>query len=103
MAPAADDIPREDPAQDPRSEPTTSTGPVPTSTGSVPTVTGSIPTITGAIPVLEDPADHELAHLPDEEQLSRTRAKVTVMVIVVLTTLSAIGPLATDMYIPAFP
>ena len=25
------------------------------------------------------------------------------MVIVVLTTLSAIGPLATDMYIPAFP
>ena len=35
MAPAADDIPREDPAQDPRSEPTTSTGPVPTSTGSV--------------------------------------------------------------------
>lgn len=103
MAPAADDIPREDPAQDPRPEPTTSTGPVPTSTGSVPTITGSIPTITGAIPVLEDPADHELAHLPDEEQLSRTRAKVTVMVIVVLTTLSAIGPLATDMYIPAFP
>ncbi len=103
MAPAADDVPREDPAQDPRPEPTTSTGPVPTSTGSLPTVTGSIPTITGAIPVLEDPADHELAHLPDEEQLSRTRAKVTVMVIVVLTTLSAIGPLATDMYIPAFP
>ena len=103
MAPAADDIPREDPAQDPRPEPTTSTGPVPTSAGSVPTITGSIPTITGAIPVLEDPADHELAHLPDEEQLSRTRAKVTVMVIVVLTTLSAIGPLATDMYIPAFP
>ncbi|MFD4008595.1 multidrug effflux MFS transporter [Brachybacterium paraconglomeratum] len=103
MAPAADDNPREDPAQDPRPEPTTSTGPVPTSTGSLPTVTGSIPTITGAIPVLEDPADHELAHLPDEEQLSRTRAKVTVMVIVVLTTLSAIGPLATDMYIPAFP
>ena len=52
MAPAADDIPREDPAQDPRPESSTSTGPVPTSTGSMPTITGSIPTITGAIPVL---------------------------------------------------
>lgn len=92
MAPAADDIPREDA----REEPTTSTG-------SLPTITGSIPTITGAIPVLEDPADHEMARLPDEEQLSRTRSKVTAMVILVLTTLSAIGPLATDMYIPAFP
>ena len=72
-------------------------------TGPVPTITGSIPTITGSIPVLEDPADHELANLPTEEELRRTRGKVTVMVIVVLTTLSAIGPLATDMYIPAFP
>ncbi|WP_422117546.1 multidrug effflux MFS transporter [Brachybacterium sp. UNK5269] len=72
-------------------------------TGSIPTVTGQIPTITGAIPVLEDPADHELAHLPSEEELRRTRGKVTAMVILVLTTLSAIGPLATDMYIPAFP
>lgn len=69
----------------------------------VPTTTGSIPTITGAIPVMEDEADRDLAHLPDEHDLQRTRAKVTVMVIVVLTTLSAIGPLATDMYIPAFP
>src|SRR5699024_2140551 len=43
------------------------------------------------------------AHLPDEQELRRTRGKVTAMVIVVLTTLSAIGPLATDMYIPAFP
>ena len=103
MAPAADDIPREDPAQDPRPEPSTSTGPVPTSTGSMPTITGSIPTITGAIPVLEDPADHDIAHLPDEEELRRTRGKVTAIVILVLTTLSAIGPLATDMYIPAFP
>ncbi|MFC5330211.1 multidrug effflux MFS transporter [Brachybacterium fresconis] len=67
------------------------------------TTTGAIPTITGAIPVMEDLADHDLAHLPDEEELSRTRGKVTIVVIVVLTTLSAIGPLATDMYIPAFP
>ena len=71
-------------------------------TGPVPTITGSIRTITGSIPVLEDPADHELANLPTEEELRRSRGKVTVMVIVVLTTLSAIGPLATDMYIPAF-
>ncbi|WP_157697013.1 multidrug effflux MFS transporter [Brachybacterium avium] len=92
MASAADDTPREDP----REEPTTSTG-------SLPTITGAIPTITGAIPVLEDLADHEFAHLPDEEELGRTRGKVTALVIVVLTTLSAIGPLATDMYIPAFP
>ncbi|MGP9536985.1 multidrug effflux MFS transporter [Brachybacterium sp. AOP43-C2-M15] len=99
MAPAADDFPREDHP----TEPATSTGPTPTSTGSIPTITGSIPTITGAIPVLEDSADHDLAHLPDEEQLRRSRGKVTAMVIVVLTTLSAIGPLATDMYIPAFP
>lgn len=113
MAPAADDTSREDA----REEPPTSTGSIPTTTGSIPTttesiptttgsiptITGAIPTITGAIPVLEDPADHEMARLPDEEQLSRTRSKVTAMVILVLTTLSAIGPLATDMYIPAFP
>ncbi|MGO1599929.1 multidrug effflux MFS transporter [Brachybacterium sp.] len=92
MASAADDTP----CEDSREEPTTSTG-------SVPTITGAIPTITGALPVLEDLADHELAHLPDEEELGRTRGKVTAIVIVVLTTLSAIGPLATDMYIPAFP
>lgn len=92
MAPVADDIP---PAHL-REEPTSSTG-------SVPAITGSIPTITGAVPVLEDPADAEFAQLPSQEELSRTRGKVTAMVIVVLTTLSAIGPLATDMYIPAFP
>ena len=81
----------------------TVTGQIPTVTGQMPTITGSIPTITGSIPVLEDEADHALARLPSEQELSRTRSKVTVMVIVVLTTLSAIGPLATDMYIPAFP
>ena len=96
MAPAADDFPREDPRDHSSDEPLTSTGPVPT-------ITGAIPTITGAIPVLEDPADHELAHLPDQDELRRSRGKVTAMVIIVLTTLSAIGPLATDMYIPAFP
>src|SRR5690625_6394030 len=69
----------------------------------MPTITGSIPTITGSIPVLEDAADHDLARLPSEQELSRTRSKVTAMMIAVLTTLSAIGPLATDMYIPAFP
>ncbi|WP_232820273.1 multidrug effflux MFS transporter [Brachybacterium sp. YJGR34] len=69
----------------------------------LPTVTGQIPTITGAIPVMEDEADHDQAHLPSEDELRGTRGKVTAMVIVVLTTLSAIGPLATDMYIPAFP
>lgn len=68
-----------------------------------PTITGPLPTMTGGIPVLEDVADRDLAHLPSEKELARTRSKVTVMVIVVLTTLSAIGPLATDMYIPAFP
>ena len=92
MAPAADDFPH----AHLREEPTTSTG-------SVPTITGSIPTITGALPVLEDSADTDFAQLPSEEELSRTRSKVTAMVILVLTTLSAIGPLATDMYIPAFP
>ena len=91
----ADDAPHE--------EPSPTTGSMPTVTGGIPTITGSIPTITGALPVLEDEADHDLAHLPDEEALSRTRGKVTAIVIVVLTTLSAIGPLATDMYIPAFP
>ncbi|WP_227873015.1 multidrug effflux MFS transporter [Brachybacterium ginsengisoli] len=96
MAPAADDFPREDPRDHSSDEPLTSTG-------SVPAITGAIPTITGAIPVLEDPADHELAHLPDQDELRRSRGKVTAMVIIVLTTLSAIGPLATDMYIPAFP
>ena len=78
----------EAPHQD--SEPRTFTGPIPT-------------TMTGGIPVLEDLADRDLAHLPSEAEYARTRSKVTVMVIVVLTTLSAIGPLATDMYIPAFP
>ncbi|HLQ81111.1 MAG TPA: multidrug effflux MFS transporter [Brachybacterium sp.] len=91
----ADDAPHE--------EPSPTTGPMPTATGGIPTVTGSMPTITGAIPVLEDEADHDLAHLPGEQALRGTRGKVTAIVIVVLTTLSAIGPLATDMYIPAFP
>ena len=81
----------------------TVTGQTPTVTGEMPTITGSNPTITGSIPVLEDAADHDLARLPSEQELSRTRSKVTAMMIVVLTTLSAIGPLATDMYIPAFP
>ena len=76
------------PTPDP--EPRTFTGPIPT-------------TMTGGIPVLEDLADRDLAHLPTEAEYARTRSKVTVLVIVVLTTLSAIGPLATDMYIPAFP
>ena len=79
------------------------TGQFPAITGQSPTVSGQIPTITGSIPILEDAADHELAHRPSEDDLGRTRGKVTVMVIVVLTTLSAIGPLATDTYIPAFP
>ena len=91
----ADDAPHE--------EPTPTTGSLPAVTGGIPTITGAIPTITGSIPVLEDPADHEFAQRPTEEELRRTRGKVTAMVIVVLTTLSAIGPLATDMYIPAFP
>src|SRR5699024_5816018 len=91
----ADDAPHE--------EPSPTTGPMPTATGGIPTVTGSMPTITGAIPVLEDEADHDLAHLPGEQALRGTRGKVTAIAIVVLTTLSAIGPLATDMYIPAFP
>lgn len=81
----------------------TATGEVPTTTGQIPTTTGAIPTMTGGIPVLEDLADRDIAHLPSEAEYARTRSKVTVMVIVVLTTLSSIGPLATDMYIPAFP
>lgn len=67
------------------------------------TITGGIPTLTGGIPVLEDAVDHDVAHLPSEAELRRTRSKVTAMTVVILTTLSAIGPLATDMYIPAFP
>lgn len=62
--------------------------------------TGSfmLPTMTGGIPVLEDAAhQQELPHLGER------KAQVTGLVIAVLTTLSAIGPLATDMYIPAFP
>lgn len=82
--------PRRSGASHEDSEPRTFTGPIPT-------------TMTGGIPVLEDLADRDLAHLPSEAEYARTRSKVTVMVIVVLTTLSAIGPLATDMYIPAFP
>lgn len=81
----------------------TTTGQMPTTTGPIPTITGGIPTITGAIPVLEDPGDRERAHLPSEEELRLSRGRVTALVIAVLTTLSAIGPLATDMYIPAFP
>ncbi|MBB5831472.1 multidrug effflux MFS transporter [Brachybacterium aquaticum] len=99
MAAAADDTPRDHLTGGAPAEPSRTTGEhLP-----VPTATGGIPTITGAIPVLEDPADQARAHLPTEEQLAGTRGKVTAMVIVVLTTLSAIGPLATDMYIPAFP
>lgn len=98
----ADDTPREHTS--PSDPVPTTTGSIPTTTtGSIPTITGGIPTITGAIPVLEDPADQEFAQLPGEEELQRTRRKVTALVIAVLTTLSAIGPLATDMYIPAFP
>ena len=100
MATAADDTPPEETPE--QSHERTPQEPAPT-TGSLPTITGSIPTITGAIPVLEDPADTDIAHLPDEGELRRTRSKVTAIVILVLTTLSAIGPLATDMYIPAFP
>lgn len=81
----------------------TATGGLPTLTGDVPTITGAVPTITSGIPVLEDAADRELAHLPSSEELAGTRGRVTALVILVLTTLSAIGPLATDMYIPAFP
>ncbi|UYG16352.1 multidrug effflux MFS transporter [Brachybacterium huguangmaarense] len=69
----------------------------------VSTITGSLRTITGAIPVLEDEADRAEARLPTREELRETRGRVTALVIAVLTTLSAIGPLATDMYIPAFP
>lgn len=78
--------------------PRTMTGGIP-----VPTTKGPLPTMTGGIPVLEDVHDRDLARLPTEQEYARTRTKVTAMVIVVLTTLSAIGPLATDMYIPAFP
>lgn len=69
----------------------------------VSTVTGSLRTLTGAIPVLEDDADRDVAHLPTDAELRTSRGRVTALVIAVLTTLSAIGPLATDMYIPAFP
>ncbi|WP_170957887.1 multidrug effflux MFS transporter [Brachybacterium timonense] len=68
-----------------------------------PTVTDGFPHLAGGVPVLEDEVDQDLAHRPTESELCRTRSKVTAMMVVVLTTLSAIGPLATDMYIPAFP
>lgn len=72
-------------------------------TGNVAAMGPAVPTITGALPVLEDAADHDRAHLPTEDELTSSRGRVTALVIAVLTTLSAIGPLATDMYIPAFP
>ncbi|MFC0674363.1 multidrug effflux MFS transporter [Brachybacterium hainanense] len=96
MAPAAHDPHRSEPTSDRPDD-------APTATGGLPTTTGAIPTITGAIPVLEDPADRDIAHLPTEGELASTRGQVTMLVIAILTTLSAIGPLATDMYIPAFP
>ncbi|MCS6712237.1 multidrug effflux MFS transporter [Brachybacterium sp. EF45031] len=48
-----------------------------------------LPTLTGPLPVVEDHVEQ--------------RVRVTALMIAVLTTISAIGPLATDMYIPAFP
>lgn len=72
-------------------------------TGNVASMRGGVTTITGAIPVLEDDGDRSEAHLPSREELAASRGRVTALVIAVLTTLSAIGPLATDMYIPAFP
>lgn len=96
---ASRDDGREVPAADPRGGDDSAR----TTTGSIPTTTGALPTITGAIPVLEDLADRERAHLPSEAELGLSRGRVTALVIAVLTTLSAIGPLATDMYIPAFP
>lgn len=83
-------------------DPSASSEPTPVTWG-IPTTTGAIPTITSGIPVLEDAADRGQAQLPSQSDLARTRGKVTALVIAVLTTLSAIGPLATDMYIPAFP
>lgn len=57
----------------------------------------ALPTMTGGVPVLEDACNSaEAPHLGER------RPKVTALVIAVLTTLSAIGPFATDMYIPAF-
>jgi DHA1 family bicyclomycin/chloramphenicol resistance-like MFS transporter len=81
----------------------TFTGSLPSLTGSIPALTGGIPTVTAGIPVLEDEADSDLGYLPTEQEYASTRSKVTALVIAVLTTISAIGPLATDMYVPAFP
>lgn len=69
------------------------------------TTTGpfDLPTMTGGIPVLEDAVNDDPARFPSVRQLGESPARVTALVIAVLTTLSAIGPLATDMYIPAFP
>ncbi|WP_460477231.1 multidrug effflux MFS transporter [Brachybacterium huguangmaarense] len=72
-------------------------------TGNVSTIGGAVSTMTGSIPVLEDDADRDTARRPTAEELTASRGRVTALVIAVLTTLSAIGPLATDMYIPAFP
>ncbi|WP_058233992.1 multidrug effflux MFS transporter [Devriesea agamarum] len=66
-------------------------------------LTGPIPTLNSSVPVLEDAADRDIACRADDHDRARTRHRVTGMVIAVLTTLSAIGPFATDMYIPAFP
>lgn len=68
------------------SEPPTATGPI------------NLPTMTGAIPVTEDRALTEGDHHHGPPAL-----RITALVIVVLTTIGAIGPLATDMYLPAFP
>lgn len=72
-------------------------------TGNVASTRGGVTTMTGAIPVLEDPGDSDRVSRPTADELAASRGRVTALVIAVLTTLSAIGPLATDMYIPAFP
>ncbi|MDO5662279.1 MAG: multidrug effflux MFS transporter, partial [Brachybacterium sp.] len=72
-------------------------------TGNVSTIGGAVSTMTGSIPVMEDEGNREHAHLPSAEEIRASRTRVTGVVIAVLTSLSAIGPLATDMYIPAFP
>src|SRR5699024_12421381 len=81
--------PPEDSAHHTSGQIPTVTGQTPTVTGEMPTITGSIPTITGSTPELEDAADHDLARLPSEQDLSRTRTKATAMTILVLPPLRA--------------
>ena len=80
-------------------EPPTATGPL-----NLPTMSGAIPVIEDAYEVTQDTSDTPVeGQSGDTAERDQGALRITALVVAVLTTISAIGPLATDMYIPAFP